>query len=128
MNLQASWRNQLLPLRLMRLWLGATWIYAGWDKASDPGFLTSGSTTFIGSQLSSYAQTSPLGFLLDQILIYPTQVGLFVMISEFAIGFATLLWIAPTWAAFGGFSMSMGLWLFSSWSLQLQRWQQVLQF
>jgi Rieske Fe-S protein len=118
MNLQASWRNQLLPLRLMRLWLGATWIYAGWDKASDPGFLTSGSTTFIGSQLSSYAQTSPLGFLLDQILIYPTQVGLFVMISEFAIGFATLLWIAPTWAAFGGFSMSMGLWLFSSWSVQ----------
>jgi thiosulfate dehydrogenase [quinone] large subunit len=36
------------------------------------------------------------------------------MVSEFAIGIATLLWVAPTLAAFGGFSMSLGLWLASS--------------
>jgi len=41
-----------------------------------------------------------------------------VMVAEFAIGFATLLWIAPTWAAFGGFVMSISLWLSSSWNVQ----------
>ena len=118
MKFKASWRNQLWPLRVMRLWLGATWIYAGWDKASDPGFLTSGSPTFIGSQLAAYAQNSPIDFLLNKILDHPTQVGIFVMVAEFAIGFATLLWIAPTWAAFGGFVMSIALWLSSSWNVQ----------
>ena len=118
MKLKASWRNQLWPLRVMRLWLGATWIYAGWDKASDPGFLTSGSPTFIGSQLAAYAQNSPIDFLLNKILDHATQVGILVMVAEFAIGFATLLWIAPTWAAFGGFVMSISLWLSSSWNVQ----------
>ena len=118
MKLKASWRNQLWPLRVMRLWLGATWIYAGWDKASDPGFLTSGSPTFIGSQLAAYAQNSPIDFLLNKILDHATQVGILVMAAEFAIGFATLLWIAPTWAAFGGFVMSISLWLSSSWNVQ----------
>jgi thiosulfate dehydrogenase [quinone] large subunit len=36
------------------------------------------------------------------------------MISEFAIGFATLLFVAPNSAAFGGFAMATGLWLSSS--------------
>ena len=118
MKLKASWSKQLWPLRIMRLWLGATWIYAGWDKASDPGFLTAGSPTFIGTQLSAYAQNSPIDFLLNQIVGYSTQIGILVMISEFAIGFATLLWIVPTWAAFGGFLTSLTLWLSSTWHIQ----------
>lgn len=118
MKLKASWKNQLWPLRIMRLWLGATWIYAGWDKASDPGFLTSGSPTFIGTQLAAYAQNSPIDFLLNKLIDHATQVGILVMVAEFAIGFATLLWIAPTWAAFGGFLTSLFLWLSSTWNIQ----------
>jgi Rieske Fe-S protein/uncharacterized membrane protein YphA (DoxX/SURF4 family) len=118
MKLKASWKNQLLPLRVMRLWLGATWIYAGWDKASDPGFLTSGSPTFIGTQLAAYAQNSPIDFILNKLIDHATQVGILVMLAEFAIGFATLLWIAPTWAAFGGFLTSLFLWLSSTWNIQ----------
>lgn len=102
----------------MRIWLGATWIYAGWDKASDPGFLKAGSSTFIGGQLSAYAQSSPVGFAINKMLEHSTQIGIFVMLAEFAIGFATLLWIAPTWAALGGFGMSFGLWLASSWHVK----------
>jgi thiosulfate dehydrogenase [quinone] large subunit len=99
----------------MRLWLGITWIYAGWDKATDSGFLTRGSATFIGTQLSGYSTQSPLpDFAFNKLLEHSIQVGVFVMVSEFAIGLATLLWVAPTLAAFGGFSMSLGLWLASS--------------
>ena len=118
MNVKTSWRNQLWPLRVMRLWLGVTWIYAGWDKASDPGYLTAGSPTFIGTQLSAFATNSPIGFALESVIESATQIGIFVMLAEFAIGAATLLWIAPTWAAFGGFAMSLGLWLSSTWQVQ----------
>ena len=110
-----SWRGQSIALRIMRLWLGVTWIYAGWDKATDSGFLTKGSTSFIGTQLSAYSTQSPLGTtVFNKLVEHSVQVGLFVMISEFAIGLATLLWVAPTLAAFGGFAMSVGLWLASS--------------
>ena len=118
MNLKTSWRNQLWPLRVLRAWLGVTWIYAGWDKASDPGYLTAGSPTFIGTQLSAFATNSPIGFALESVIERATQIGIFVMFAEFAIGAATLLWIAPTWAAFGGFVMSLGLWLSSTWHVQ----------
>ena len=109
-----SWRSQAIYIRVIRLWLGITWIYAGWDKASDPGFLTRGSSTYIGSQLAGYASQSPMGFFFNKLVEHSQFVGLFVLLSEFAIGFATLLWIAPTSAAFGGFAMAVGLWLASS--------------
>ena len=110
----SSWRTQSNGQRVMRLFLGITWVYAGWDKASDPGFLTKGAPTFIGSQLAAYAQSSPIGSLLNHTIEHATIVGTFVMISEFAIGFATLLSVAPKSAAFGGFAMATGLWLSSS--------------
>jgi len=107
----SSWRNQAPALRVMRLWLGITWIYAGWDKASDPGFLEAGSSTYIGTQLSGFSTHSPVSFVFDTLIEYASLVGGFVIISEFAIGLATLLWVAPRLAAFGGFLMSLGLWL-----------------
>ncbi len=109
-----SWRSQVWALRIMRLWLGATWIYAGWDKATDPGFLTPGASSFIGTHLSGYSTQSPIALALNKMIEHSVAVGVFVMISEFTIGLATLLWVAPTTAAFGGFSMSVGLWLASS--------------
>ena len=110
----SSWRNQAPAFRIMRLWLGITWIYAGWDKASDPGFLKVGSSTYIGTQLSGFSTQSPVGFAFNKLIEHAVLVGGFVMISEFAIGLATLLWVAPRLAAFGGFLMSLGLWLAGS--------------
>ena len=110
----SSWRNQAPALWVMRLWLGITWIYAGWDKASDSGFLTPGSDTYIGTQLSGFSTQSPVGFVFDRLIEHATFVGGFVILSEFAIGLSTLLWVAPRLAAFGGFAMSVGLWLASS--------------
>jgi len=109
-----SWRAQSWAIRVLRAWLSLTWIYAGWDKATDPGFLTKGATGFIGDQLIGYSTNSPISWLFNSLIEHATVVGMFVIFSEFAIGIATLLWIAPTSAAFGGFMMSIILWLAST--------------
>lgn len=109
-----SWRAQSWAIRLLRAWLSFTWIYAGWDKVTDPGFLTEGATGFIGDQLVGYSTNSPIGWLFNNLSGQATAVGFFVIFSEFAIGIATILWIAPTSAAFGGFLMSIILWLAST--------------
>jgi thiosulfate dehydrogenase [quinone] large subunit len=109
-----SWRAQSWAIRVLRAWLSITWIYAGWDKATDPGFLTKGATGFIGDQLTGYSTNSPISWLFNSLTEHATAVGLVVIFSEFAIGIATLLWIAPTSAAFGGFLMSIVLWLAST--------------
>lgn len=109
-----SWRAQSWAIRVLRAWLSFTWIYAGWDKATDSAFLTKGSTGFIGDQLIGYSTNSPVGWLFNSLAEQATVVGVFVIFSEFAIGLATLLWIAPTSAAFGGFMMSIVLWLAST--------------
>lgn len=109
-----SWRAQSLAIRVLRAWLSITWIYAGWDKATDSGFLTKGATGYIGDQLIGYSSNSPISWLFNGLIEHATAVGVFVIFSEFAIGIATLLWIAPTSAAFGGFLMSIVLWLAST--------------
>ena len=109
-----SWRAQSWAIRVLRAWLSLTWIYAGWDKATDPGFLTKGATGFIGDQLIGFSTNSPVGWLFNNLSDQAIAVGIFVIFSEFAIGIATLLWIAPTSAAFGGFLTSIILWLAST--------------
>ena len=110
----SSWATQNRAPRLLRIFLGVTFIYAGWDKASDPGFLTQGEPTYIGTQLAAFAANSPIDFLLNRILEQATYVGIFVMLAEFAVGIATLLSVAPATAAFGGLLISVTLWLSSS--------------
>lgn len=114
----SSWRAQSPAVRVIRLWLGVTWIYGGWNKATDPGFLSPTGSTYIGKQLTGYASNSPMGFLFKRMIEHATVVGVGVTIMEFAIGFATLFWIAPTLTALIGFSMSVGLWIAATWHVK----------
>ena len=114
---RSSWRSQNRAEKLLRIFLSVTWIYAGWDKAVDPGFLSPSESTYIGSQIAAFAERSPIDFILSPLIENATQVGIFIMVSEFAIGIATLLSVAPTTAAFAGFAMSIGLWLSSSFNV-----------
>ncbi len=107
----SSWRGQGRAEKLLRTFLSLTWIYAGWHKASDSGFLTPGAPTFIGETLSGNASNSPIASILELLLENPTQVGAIIIFSEFAIGIATLLYVAPATAAFSGLVMSVVLWL-----------------
>jgi nitrite reductase/ring-hydroxylating ferredoxin subunit/uncharacterized membrane protein YphA (DoxX/SURF4 family) len=110
-SVAASWRSQSPSTRVMRLWLGATWIYGGWDKATDPSFLTPGTVNYIGNQIRGFVEISPLSSLLSHSLEHATLIGWLVMITEFATGIATLLFIVPRFAALVGFGTSVGLWL-----------------
>ena len=102
----------------MRLWLGITWIYGGWNKATDAGFLNAASPHYIGAQLNGYLATSPISFILRKMIEHATQVGWMVMLGEFAIGFAVILGISLELAALAGFGMSIILWLTATWSVK----------
>lgn len=116
--MKKSWSIHSLPISLLRLWLGVTWLYAGWYKATDPEFLTPNTSGYIGTQLANYQINSPISFLLRHMVERAGLVGLFVMLSEFAIGLATLTGFMLTYAVLGGLFMSGTLWLAASWSVK----------
>ena len=113
-----SWRSNPLHIRLIRLWLGVTWIYGGWNKATDEGFLNKSSPHYIGEQINGYLTTSPIAPLLRRMLEHSYQIGWSVMLSEFAIGIAILLGVAVELASFGGFAMAITLWLTATWGVK----------
>jgi thiosulfate dehydrogenase [quinone] large subunit len=103
----------LLPLRLF---LGATFAYAGVQKLSDAGFLRAGSPTYIGTQLEGFARDTPGGWVLDTLAApSPVAAGIGVAVAEIAIG---LLVLAGRWvrvAAACGLGLSLLLFLTASW-------------
>lgn len=109
-----SWTHQSWSVRLLRLWLGITFTYAGIDKALDGGFLNPEATTYIGKQLAGFAQQSPISPLLNKMVEHATLVGAGTMVGEIAIGLATLFGVLPFLAALAGAGLSASLWLSSS--------------
>jgi thiosulfate dehydrogenase [quinone] large subunit len=106
----------ILPLRLF---LGATFVYAGLQKIWDPGFLQPGAATYIGTQLQAFAAQSPIGFLLD-IFALPTPqlTGVGVIAAELAIGALVLAGVATRWAAAAGALVNLVFFLTASWTVQ----------
>jgi thiosulfate dehydrogenase [quinone] large subunit len=111
----ASWERQTWSLRLLRAFLGLTFVYAGLQKFLDPNFLHAGSPDFIGSQLQSFAQGSPIAPLLHLLNAQPVLTGVGVAVLETAVGLATLLGIAPATAAAVGFVINLMLFLSATW-------------
>lgn len=112
-----QWGAQRPGERVLRIWLGGTFTYAGVEKLADPGFLSEGSTTYIGAQLEGFAKGSPIGPLLDLVGNAPVLAGVAVAITEILIGIATLAGIAPATAATVGTLLSVSLWLSASWHI-----------
>lgn len=110
----ASWRRQPLSVRVLRAFLGLTFLYAGWDKVSDSSFISRG---FVDS-VTAYAQTSPISSLLTFAGSKPEVFGWLIIISELAIGAFTLTGAAAFPAAVGGAALSLTLWLSSSWNVR----------
>jgi len=105
-----------LPLRLF---LGATFVYAGLQKISDAGFLQPGAATYIGTQLQGFAAHSPIGFLIHLLAQpVPQLTGIGVIAGELIIGILALLGVATRWAAAAGALLSFVLFLTASWAIQ----------
>ena len=102
-------------MRILRAFLGATFLFAGAQKLFDPNFLHAGSATFIGTQLHGFARGTPAGPFLSMLDRAPVLTGIGIALLEIAIGSATLLGVAPLTAAIGGIAVSLTLWLSATW-------------
>jgi thiosulfate dehydrogenase (quinone) large subunit len=103
----------LLPLRLF---LGVTFVYAGIQKLSDPGFLHKGAPTYIGTQLHGFANGTPGGFLLRAFAIpHPTLSGVGVAVIEIAVGLLVTAGLFTRVAAGVGLALNLILFLTNSW-------------
>jgi thiosulfate dehydrogenase [quinone] large subunit len=103
----------LLPLRLF---LGATFVYAGIQKLSDPGFLHPGAPTYIGRQLEGFASGTPGGFILRTFALpHPELAGVAVALAEIAIGLLAIAGFYTRFAATAGFALNFLLFLTASW-------------
>ena len=103
----------LLPLRAF---LGVTFVYAGVQKLSDPGFLHPGAPTYIGAQLRGFAHGTPGGWLLSTFALpHPQLAGVAVALTEIAVGLLVLIGLATRAAAAVALSLNLVLFLTASW-------------
>jgi thiosulfate dehydrogenase [quinone] large subunit len=103
----------LFPLRLF---LGVTFVYAGIQKLSDPGFLHAGAPTYIGTQLHGFASGTPGGFLLRTFALpHPELAGIGVALVEILIGLLVTVGLFTRVAAAAGMGLNFLLFLTASW-------------
>jgi thiosulfate dehydrogenase (quinone) large subunit len=110
----ASWRRQSPAIRLLRAFLGVTFIYAGWHKASDPNFIGQGFADSVGA----FASSSPISSLLEIALDSPTLFAWAIIAAEIGVGVFTLLGVGALLAALGGILLTLTLWLSTSWNVR----------
>jgi thiosulfate dehydrogenase [quinone] large subunit len=105
----------LFPLRLF---LGATFVYAGVQKLSDPGFLHQGAPTYIGTQLQSFAHGTPGGFLLRTFAIPHAELaGVVTALGEIAVGVLVVAGLLTRLAALEGLLLNLVLFLTNTWNV-----------
>jgi thiosulfate dehydrogenase (quinone) large subunit len=100
----------------LRIFLGATFAYAGVQKLADPGFLHPGAPSYVGDQLRGFARDAPAGWLLDTFAApHPAAAGVAVAVTEIAIGVVVLAgrWVRV--AAACGLALNLLLFLTASW-------------
>ena len=102
----AEWA--LLPLRVF---LGATFTYAGLQKLANPNFLNAASPSSIQAQLIAANRLSPIHFLLMHLVQFARPLGIIIAFAEIAIGVGALAGLWMRVAAIGGAVLSLNLFL-----------------
>ncbi|MFK0292975.1 DoxX family membrane protein [Streptomyces sp. NPDC090442] len=105
-------RHALLPLRLF---LGATFLYAGTQKLTDRAFLSAGGKGSLGGLLRQVHDSAALPQLVELAQHSPAAFGYALAGGEVLVGIGTLLGLLGRLAAFGGALISLTLWLTVSW-------------
>ncbi|GGY75024.1 DoxX family protein [Streptomyces nitrosporeus] len=104
----------LLPLRIF---LGATFVYAGLDKLTDGAFLSAAGPGSIGEQMAAVRDSAAIPGLVDLGLKSPEGFGYALAIGELLVGLGTLAGLWARVAALGGALISLSLWLTVSWQI-----------
>ena len=105
----------LLPLRLF---FGATFVYAGLQKLTDPQFFSPTAPGFIGHQMGGFVRAgSPLSGVLNTVAIpYAKEFGALIAFCEVWIGLSALFGLLTRFGALGGLATSLTFYLTASWS------------
>jgi thiosulfate dehydrogenase [quinone] large subunit len=98
----------LLPLRLF---LGATFAFAGLQKLSNPTFFNDKAPNSMKAQLLGSIRTSPVHALLSHLVSLANPIGMVIAYAEIAIGLGILLGLWTRAAAIGGAILSFNLFL-----------------
>jgi thiosulfate dehydrogenase [quinone] large subunit len=105
----------ILPLRLF---LGISFLAAGWDKLTDPAFLDPSARDYIGQQIGRFAPGTPLeGFLLNFAVPNASLFGVMVMGGELCIGIAVLLGLLTRFSAAMGLLLNLTFFLSATWDV-----------
>ena len=103
-------------LRILRAFLGVTFVYAGMNKFLDANFLHASGTDYIGAQLHAVLVSgTPIAPLIRLLAQHALLVGIGVGLTEIAVGLATLMGIAMLPAALVGCAINLTLWLSFTW-------------
>jgi thiosulfate dehydrogenase [quinone] large subunit len=106
----------ILPLRLF---LGLSFLSAGFDKLTDPGYLDPSARNYIGRQITAMAPGTPLeGFLTNIAAPHATLFGVLTMGGEFCIGLAVLLGLLTRFSAVMGLFLNLTFFLSATWDVR----------
>jgi thiosulfate dehydrogenase [quinone] large subunit len=115
----SGWSRRLKPgvaLFPLRIFLGATFVYAGIQKLSDPGFLHPGAPSYLGTQLRGFANGTPGGFILKTLALpHVTLAGVGIAFAEIAIGLLVLIGLFTRGAAVAGLLINLLFLVTASW-------------
>jgi thiosulfate dehydrogenase (quinone) large subunit len=106
-----AWALSEWALVPLRLFLGATFTYAGLQKLANPNFFKKASPISIQSQLLAATHTSPISGLLVHLLGIAKPIGIVIALGEIAVGLGTLFGLWTRIAAIGGLCISFMLFL-----------------
>jgi thiosulfate dehydrogenase [quinone] large subunit len=103
------------PIRILRAFLGVTFLVAGVQKFLDPNFLRPGGGDYIGTQLAGFANATPAAPLMRVLEHAPVLTGVTIAVVEIAVGLGTLLGIAMLPASLVGLAINVTLLLSATW-------------
>lgn len=119
---KAETRNQLgiLPATMLlplRIFMGATFLYAGIQHLTDPSYFDPSKPGYIGHLVVQYAVGSPLhDFLVGVVAPNAVTFGYSVAVGESLIGMAVLLGFLYRVAAVAGLLLNLTFFLSATWN------------
>src|SRR3989442_15765499 len=89
-SIAEGWVEMPWSIRILRAFLGITFVFAGAQKFLDPNFFRSGGGDYIGTQLAGFATGTPAAPLMRVLEHAPVLTGIAIALVETAVGLGTL--------------------------------------